>query len=233
MNIVKVGNIDVEVTRKNIKNIRLSVYSLDGRVKLSIPENMDDKAAKDFVESKLSWIIKQKKKFSLQEKPKEKEYVSGENHYFFGNEYLLNIVETTGKQHVEVRNNKYMDLYVRPGSTKEKREKIMKEWYRHNLKTIIPGYIEKWEKIMNITVKEWGVKQMKTRWGTCNIRDKRIWINLELAKKNLHCLEYIVVHEMVHLLERYHNERFKSYMNKFLPNWESIRDELNGKNFKK
>ena len=120
-----------------------------------------------------------------------------------------------------------MDLYVRPGHTKEKRERIVSQWYRDELKRLIPEYIEKWEDTIGVTVNEWGVKLMKTKWGTCNEQDKRIWINLELAKKNPRCLEYIIVHEMVHLLERHHNDRFKAYMDEFLPNWKSIRDELN------
>jgi hypothetical protein len=120
-----------------------------------------------------------------------------------------------------------MDLYVRPGHTKEKRERIVSQWYREELKHLIPEYIKKWEDTIGVTVNEWGVKLMKTKWGTCNEQDKRIWINLELAKKNPRCLEYIIVHEMVHLLERHHNDRFKAYMDEFLPNWKSIRDELN------
>ena len=120
-----------------------------------------------------------------------------------------------------------MDLYVRPGHTKEKRERIVSQWYREELKRLIPEYIEKWEDTIGVTVNEWGIKLMKTKWGTCNEQDKRIWINLELAKKNPRCLEYIIVHEMVHLLERHHNDRFKAYMDEFLPNWKSIRDELN------
>ncbi|WP_313343235.1 SprT family zinc-dependent metalloprotease [Sedimentibacter sp.] len=231
MDKITVENIDIELVKKKIKNIHLSVRPPDGRVSLSVPYRMDEKAIKLFVESKLSWIKKQRKKYSLQEQQVERAYVSGESHYYFGESYLLNVYETTGRQHAELRNNKYIDLYVRPCSTSEKREKIMTEWYRNNLKQIIPEYIEKWEKIIGVTVNEWNIKLMKTRWGTCNVRDKRIWINLELAKKNPRCLEYIVVHEMVHLLERYHNDIFKSYMNKFLPNWKIICDELNGLTF--
>lgn len=228
MNILSVGNIDVDIVRKNIKNIHLTVYPPDGRVRLAVPEKMDDEAARIFIISKIDWITKQRKKFKLQERQSESDFVSGETHYFLGSKYLLNLIETRKKQHVEIRNNKYMDLYVRPGSCKEKKEKILMEWYRENLKKIVPEYIEKWEKVMGVTVNEFGIKRMKTRWGTCNVQAKRIWINLELAEKNPRCIEYIVVHEMVHLLERHHNDIFKAYMNKFLPNWKSIKDELNG-----
>ena len=223
---ITIENIDIELIRKNIKNIHLSVHPPDGRVRLSVPKRMDDDAVRTFVISKLSWINKHKKKYSLQERQAEIEFLSGESHYFLGSRYILNIIETTGKQRVQLRDDKYIDLYVRENSTKEKREKIMLEWYRQKLKMLIPGYIEKWENIIGVRVNDWGVKLMKTRWGTCNIRDKRIWINLELAKKNVTCLEYIVVHEMVHLLERYHNDVFKGYMSEFLPNWKSIKEEL-------
>jgi predicted metal-dependent hydrolase len=227
MDKITVGNIEIDLIRKNIKNIHLSVYPPDGRVRLAVPERMNDEAVRLFAVSKLAWITKQRKKFSEQDRQTVRKFVSGESHYYFGTRYLLNVVETTGKQHIELRTNKYIDLYVRPESTVEKREKIMYDWYRQSLKKIIPAYIKKWEEIMRVTVNDWGVKLMKTKWGTCNVKDKRIWINLELAKKNPRCLEYIIVHEMVHLLERHHNEKYKAYMDKFLPNWKSIKDELN------
>ena len=227
MDKITVSNIDIDLVRKNIKNIHLSVYPPDGRVRLAVPEKMSDEAIRIFAVSKLAWIIKQKKRFGLQERQTEREFISGESHYYFGTRYLLNVIETNGKQHVQLRGNKYIDLYARPGSTTEKREKIMSDWYRQGLKKVIPDYINKWEEIMEVKVSDWGVKLMKTKWGTCNVKDKRIWINLELAKKNPRCLEYIIVHEMVHLLERHHNKKYKAYMDKFLPNWKSIKNELN------
>jgi predicted metal-dependent hydrolase len=227
MDKITVGNIEIDLIRKNIKNIHLSVYPPEGRVRLAVPERMNDEAVRLFAVSKLAWITKQRKKFSEQDRQTVREFVSGESHYYFGTRYLLNVVETTGKQHIELRSNKYIDLYVRPESTVEKREKIMSDWYRQSLKKVIPDYIKKWEEIMGVTVNDWGVKLMKTKWGTCNVKDKRIWINLELAKKNPRCLEYIIVHEMVHLLERHHNKKYKAYMDKFLPNWKSIKNELN------
>ncbi len=231
MSNIIVEDINIELIKKNIKNIHLSVHPPYGRVRLAVPYRMDDDTVKSFVISRLSWIKKQRNKYILQEQQTKVEFVPGEIHYFLGINYILNIVETTGKQHVELRNDKYIDLYVRQHSSIEKREKVMYEWYRRSLKAMIPDYIEKWEKLIGVSVDDWGVKFMKTRWGTCNVRDKRIWINLELVKKNPRCLEYIVVHEMVHLLERHHNEIFKGYMSKFLPNWKSIKDELNGLTF--
>jgi len=227
MDKITIDNIDVEVISKKIKNIHLSVHPPDGRVRLAVPEKLNAEAIKLFVISKLSWIKKQRTKYKIQERQSVREFVSGESHYFLGTRYLLNVIETSGKQRVELRNKKYIDLYVRPNSSAKKREKIMMEWYRKYLKSIIPDYIKKWEKIIGVSVDFWGVKLMKTKWGTCNPDDKRIWINLELAKKNPRCLEYIIVHEMVHLLERHHNDKFIAYMDRFLPNWRSIRSELN------
>jgi len=227
MNGIVINDIEIEVIRKNIKNVHLSVHPPNGRVRLAVPQKMEEEAIRLFAISKLSWIKKQRSKYNLQERQSVREFLSGESHYFMGTRYLLNVVETSGKQYVELKNKKYINLYVRPNSTKEKRERIMSQWYRNQLKMLIPEYIEKWEEIIGVKVEEWGVKLMKTKWGTCNVEAKRIWLNLELAKKNPRCLEFITVHEMVHLLERKHNERFKAYMDKFLPNGQNIRDELN------
>ncbi|AOY74696.1 M48 family metallopeptidase [Clostridium formicaceticum] len=227
MDKMTIGNIDIEVVTKAIKNIHLSVHPPNGRVRIAAPEKMDPDAIRLFAISKLSWIKKQITKFEHQDRQPKRDFVSGESHYFIGDRYLLNVIETTGKQRVEIRNKKYLDLYVRPGSTVEKREKIMTEWYRNYLKDVIPNYVKKWEGIMGVKVDSWGVKLMKTKWGTCNTSGRRIWINLELAKKNPRCLEYIIVHEMVHLLERHHNDRFIEYMDQFLPNWRSVKNELN------
>ena len=153
--------------------------------------------------------------------------MSGESHYFLGNRYLLNIVESSGAGKVVVRNKKKLDLYTRPNSTRAQRERIMLNWYRDYLRQAVPPLIQKWQKITGVEVAEWGIKQMKTKWGTCNIEKRRIWINLELAKKSEPCLEFIVAHEMIHLLERHHNDRFLELMNKFMPKWKLYRAELN------
>ncbi len=226
-----INDIEIEVIKKDIKNIHLSVHPPAGRVRLSVPTPMDDEAIRLFVISKLSWIKKKQEAFAGRKRQFPREYLSGESHYFMGDRYLLNVIEVNEKQRVVLKDNKYIDLYVRPNHTREKRVKILNEWYRQELKSIIPGYIEKWERIMGVKVNEFGIKLMKTRWGTCNVKDKRIWINLELAKKNSRYLEYIIVHEMAHLLERKHNDRFKAYMNKFLPNWRGIKKELNDRVF--
>ncbi|NMA83745.1 MAG: M48 family metallopeptidase [Epulopiscium sp.] len=223
-----ISDIEIEITKKNVKNINLSVHPPNGAVRISAPKKMQDETIRLFAISKLSWIRKQQKKFEGQERVAEKVYQSGEDHYFLGMKYFLNIVPIKkNPPTVEIRNKKYIDLYVKENSTKEQKEKIIKEWYRKELKLLIPPLIEKWEKEMNVQVLEFGVKQMKTRWGTCNIGAKRIWINLELAKMPLHCLEYIVVHEMVHFLERGHGPRFITLMDRFLPTWKESKTELN------
>lgn len=224
-----VSDIEIEVTKKNIKNVHLSVHPPNGQVKISAPKKMTDDDIRLFVMSKVPWIKKQQRKFKNQERIPEREYKSGESHYFGGQQYLLNVIyQNSNKSKVEIRNNKYIDLYVKEESSKEKREDIMKEWYRKQLKSIIPPLIQKWEETMNLRVNEWGVKQMKTRWGTCNINAKRIWLNLELAKKAPHCLEYIIVHEMAHLIERGHGDKFKAIMDRYYPNWKNVNAELNG-----
>ena len=224
-----INDIEIELTKKNIKNLHLSVHPPDGRVKISAPNRMDIDTIRLFAISKLAWIKRQQNKFRSQERQPEREYVSGESHYFLGQRYLLNVIYTNKrKQGVEIRNKRYIDLYVRENTPKYLRERVMIEWYRKKLKELIPPLIAKWEPIMEVKVNEFGVKSMKTRWGSCNPAAKRIWLNLELAKKSPSCIEYVVVHEMVHLLERSHNERFIAYMDKFLPNWRAIRAELNG-----
>ena len=228
MGYISVSGIEVEVIKKNIKNIHLSVHPPNGRVRLATPDDTDDDAIRLFVISKLDWIRKQQRELQDQERISARQYLSGESHYYLGERYLLNVLYTKGRQTVEIAGKKEMNLFVRENSTIEQRERVMNEWYREQLKSLIPSYIDKWEKKMDVQLGDWGVRRMRTKWGSCNIQDKRIWLNLELAKKPPHCLEYVVVHEMVHLLERNHNERFRAYMDKFLPNWRAIKAELNG-----
>jgi predicted metal-dependent hydrolase len=224
---ITVNNIRIDVVRKNIKNIHLAVYPPKGRVRIAAPLSVDDDAIRLFAVSKLSWIKRHQRNFKEQERTSPREYKDRESHYFQGRRYLLNVVEKDAPAKVILRNKTYIDLYVRPGTPIGRRQEIMNEWYRIQLKQQIPALIEKWEKKLGIVVSEWHIKRMKTKWGSCNIERKRIWINLELAKKPIRCLDYIIVHEMVHLLERHHNEKFLYYMDAFLPNWKQLRKELN------
>ncbi len=224
-----IDDIEIELIKKNIRNLHLSVLPPDGRVRISAPKDLNDESVRLFAISKLSWIKKQRAVFRKQERQSKRDFVSGESHYYLGQRYLLNVIYTNRrKQGVEVRNKTYLDLFVRNNVTKEQRQKVMREWYRSELKALIPPLIGKWEPIIGVKVESWGVRLMKTRWGSCNTSAKRIWLNLELAKKTPACIEYIVVHEMTHLLERLHNDEFIIYMDRFLPNWRSTKAELNG-----
>lgn len=225
--ILIIANVEIEIVRKEIKNMHLAVYPPHGRIRLAAPIKTDSEVMRLFAISKLGWIKKNVKTFKEQARETPRDYVSGESHYFQGRRYLLNVIEQAGRSRIEIQGTKTINLYLKSGSTKEQRSKIMKEWYRKCLKDQLPALIEKWEKIIGVKADEWGVKQMKTKWGACNIEAKRIWINLELAKKPLVCLEYIIVHELVHLLERNHNDKFVAHMNTFMPKWRLCRDELN------
>lgn len=224
---ITVNGLVVDVVRKNIKNLHLAVYPPAGRIRVAVPLHVNDEAVRLFTISRLAWIKRQQARFEGQERQSAREYISGESHYYQGRRYLLNVIYQPGTPSVHIRNNKIIDLSVRPDSDTSERERVLMNWYRHQLKEAIAPLIEKWATIIGVEVAEWGVKQMKTKWGTCNIEAQRIWLNLELIKKPSSCLEYIIVHELVHLLERHHNERFLMYMNQFMPLWQHYREELN------
>jgi hypothetical protein len=227
MHQIIVNDLEVDVVRKDIKNLHLAVYPPNGRVRVAVPLRIDDEAVRLAIISKLSWIKRQQAKFQIQERQSPREYVSGESHYFHGNRYLLDVIYQDGRPSVSIRNNTHMDLVVRPGSSTAQRERVLIAWYRRQLRGAIPPIIARWQPILGVEVFDWTIRQMKTRWGTCNIEAHRICLNLELIKKPERCLEYVVVHEMVHLLERLHNDRFKSLMDQFLPQWRFLREELN------
>jgi len=222
-----INDIIINIVFKKIKNIHLSVYPPDGMVRVSAPFRISVDTIRVFVISRLGWIRRQRRKFEEQERQPAREYISRESHYFLGNRHLLNVIENGGRQCAVLRNKEYIDLYIRKGASILQKQAVMTEWYREQLKQIVPELIEKCQKITGVTANDWQVKRMKTRWGTCNIKAKRIWLNLELAKKNINCIEYIIVHELVHLLERRHNDKFKAYMDKFMPNWKQYKEELN------
>jgi len=221
------ANVEVEVVRKDIKNMHLAVYPPNGAIKLSVPTTTDEEVLRLFAISKLGWIKKNVKNFKEQARETKRDYVSGESHYFKGKRYLLNVNHHSGYNKVEITGINKIQLWVKPTATLEEKANVIKEWYRKELKSQIPELLVKWEKIIGVQSNDWGVKQMKTKWGACNVDDKRIWLNLELAKKPQICLEYILVHELVHLHERNHNARFISLMNQFMPKWRMHRDELN------
>lgn len=223
---IVVNEIEVQVVRKDIKNLHLAVYPPDGHVRVAVPLRIDDDNVRLAVISKLAWIRKQQAHYRSQPRQSQREAVSGESHYLWGKRYRLEVVERWGKHKVEIKNNYWLRLTVSPQTSRENRELVINEWYRSEIKKRLPDLIDKWEPIIGVKVADWSVKKMKTKWGSCNIREKRIWVNLELAKKPSECLEYIVVHEMIHLLERHHNDNYLNYMDKFLPKWRLSRDLL-------
>jgi predicted metal-dependent hydrolase len=224
---IEVNGLVVNVVRKDIKNLHLAVYPPDGRIRVAAPLRVNDEAVRLAVISRLAWIKRQQIQFNAQDRESQREYISGESHYFLGARYLLNVIKRDSPGQVVIRNKKIIDLYVRPQSAASQRERLLVAWYRAYLRKTIPPLIAKWQEKIGVDVAEWGIRQMKTKWGTCNPESRTIWLNLELAKKSSRCLEFIVVHEMVHLLERLHNERFVEHMNKFLPQWRLYRAELN------
>ena len=224
---IEVGGIQVEVVRKPIKNLHLSVHPPEGRVRVSAPLRVDDEAVRLAVVSRLRWIRRHQRTFADQPRQSQREIVSGESHYFMGRRYRLRVLEHNGPNQISRNGNSELTMRVRPGTGQDKRQQFLDDWYRWHMKSLMPELISQWQPVIGVRVADWGIKKMKTRWGSCNIQDHRVWLNLELAKKPPRCLEYVLVHEMVHLLERHHNDRFKALMDRFLPQWRLYRDELN------
>ncbi len=223
---IQLGDIAIEVTQKDIKNVHLSVYPPFGQVKIAAPLRMNLDTIRIYAITKLSWIRKQQSKIIAQKREAPREYITKESHYYLGKRYLLKVIEHNSPPIVKLKQNT-IELYVRHDTNTAKRKEILDEWYRAKLKEIIPSIISRWKSKLNVEVNDFGVKKMKTKWGTCNIESHRIWLNLELAKKPIICLEYIIIHEMTHLLERNHNTRFVALMNQFMPNWKEVKEELN------
>lgn len=227
MEIITVNKIAVEVEWKDIKNIHLTVYPPDARVHISAPMSMQLDSIRLYVITKLEWINKRIEMIRNQTRQTDREYVSGENHYYKGIRYRLNVVYQQAPPAVVINGTQFIDLYVREGSTLDKRAEVMREWYRAELKETLKPLVEKWEEILQVKARHWEVKQMKTLWGSCNHKTQRIIFNLELIKKPTHCIEYIVAHEMTHLVERLHNSKFTAILDAHIPTWRLLKDELN------
>ena len=223
---VQLGNIAVDVVLKDIKNVHLSVYPPSGRVRISAPSRMSLDTIRVFAISKLDWIKQQQKKLREQERETPREYLDRESHYVWGKRYLLKVAENSSSPEVDLKRN-ILILRIRCGSSEEKKQAALEEWYREQLKAAVPPLIAKWEALLGIKVKRFFVQRMKTKWGSCSHGAGSIRLNTELAKKPAECLEYIVVHEMIHLLEPTHNSRFIVWMDQFMPKWQFQREELN------
>ncbi len=224
---IVVSGVRVEIVRKDIKNLHLGVYPPNGRVRVAAPLRFGDDAVRLAVIGRLGWIKRQQARFEAQPRQSKREMVGGESHYFLGRRYRLRVVAHNGPASVRVTNKSTIELRINPDVDEGERERALQRWYRRRLRELIPPLIDKWQVIIGVRVDAWGVKKMKTKWGSCIAGARRIWLNLELAKKPAQCLEYLIVHEMVHLLERRHSNQFITLMDKFLPQWRSYRDELN------
>ncbi len=223
---VQLGDIAVSVVRKDIRNVHLSVHPPTGRVTISAPSHLGLDTIRVFAISRLAWIRQQQRRLVGQERETPRDYINRESHYVWGRRYLLKLVEGDAPPSVELVHRE-LTLHVRPGTTVAKRQEILDAWYRDQVRAAVVPLLRKWEKLMVVTVAEVFVQRMKTKWGSCNPRRRNIRLNTDLAKKPSDCLEYIVVHEMVHLLEPTHNARFVALMDQFMPKWQSNRQLLN------
>jgi len=226
---ILISDINVHVVRKNVKNINFSVRASDGRVRVSAPTNISKLDLHAAITSKINWIRNKIQSTENRSQLKIKSYHSGETIKYLDREYTLKVMEHKSTPKVIQCDGGIIEIYVRPNTLEIAKEKLIYEWYRSELKRIVPILIDKWQPIMDVKVSHWGIKRMKTRWGTCNISNKNIWLNLELARYSEACLEYVIVHEMTHLLERNHNARFKQLLDGYLPNWRNRELELNAK----
>ncbi|HJX19069.1 MAG TPA: SprT family zinc-dependent metalloprotease [Acidiferrobacterales bacterium] len=223
---LKLGDVAVDVVFKDIKNVHLSVYPPTGRVRISAPLRMSLDTIRVFAISKLGWIRQQQKKLREQERETPREFIDRESHYVWGKRYLLSVVENERAPSVELKHSR-MILRVRGGAAQAAKEAVVAQWYREQIKALVPQLISKWEPVLGVSVKRMFVQQMKTKWGSCNPRARTIRLNTELAKKPKECLEYIVAHEMIHLLEPTHNARFMALMDQSMPRWQYFRQRLN------
>lgn len=224
---LEVDGIKIHVEKKKMKNMYLRVLPT-GIVKISAPISMPQKNIIDFAKIRMDWIIK--KRETIIKNPPEPylRYVSGEIHYLWGKEYTLKLYSKDLINDVIVDDEKdVIYLPVKTRTTRDEREKVFIEFYRKEIKKVIPSLLEKCVDIVGRSPNEWRVKNMKTRWGSCNVYDKRIWLNLQLAKKDPICLEYVIIHELTHLYEANHGPRFKNYMDNFCPNWREIKKLVN------
>jgi predicted metal-dependent hydrolase len=223
---IELGAITAEVVLKDIKNIHLSVYPPSGRVRISAPSRMSLDTIRVFTIAKLGWIKQQQQKIRGQERETRREYLDRESHYVWGKRYLLKVIEGNEAPSVTLQ-HRWLLLRVRPGTDAKKKQAIVEAWYRRQLKQAVLPLIARWEPLVGVKVERFFVQRMKTKWGSCNHVAGSIRLNTELAKKPRECLEYIIVHEMTHILEPTHNARFVALMHQFMPAWQFYRDHLN------
>ena len=223
---IQLGEISITVTRKDIKNVHLSVHPPDGRVTLVAPSATRLEVARAYAISKLGWIREQQTKLENQARESPRQFVERESHYLWGRRYLLTVAYAEAKPAVRL-DHKRITLTVRPGSDADKRAEVIHEWHKSLLHGVVPGIIEEWEPKLGVRVAGYFLQRMKTKWGSCNHQAGHIRLNTELVKKPKDLLEYVIVHEMAHLLEPTHNDRFVAVLDAHYPSWREARAELN------
>ena len=229
-NKLEINGLIVQINRKAIKHYYLRICQKHGHVVVSAPMRSSERAIKQLVQSKEVWLHKQILKFKAMPQPHQLSFKQNEVHYFLGQAYKLErLAHVKGKLPAKIilTNTGVMELYAHPDASPQYLQRVMDAWYKQEFSKLLSGLIPHWQKIIQVEAKDWRIRKMKSRWGTCNPQAKRIWLNLELIKKPLPCLEYVLVHELVHLLERGHNQRFYALMSHFLPNWQQCRKQLN------
>ncbi len=224
---INIANITIEVIKKGIKNLHIAVYPPIGRVRIAAPEKTTDEAIRLFGISKLPWIKKSKQKYLLQERENKREYVEGESLMYKGKRYVLKLVNNTPQNKIIIKNKKYIEIRIKPFESQVEIGKQYENWLREELKEIVKVKISKWEKVTKLKVKSWKIQKMKTRWGSCNKKTGNILINFELIKKSENCIDYVVLHEIIHLVEPKHNKNFVRFLDKYLPKWLQFKQELN------
>jgi len=223
---IEIGDLEIEVLRKHIKNVHLTVHPPDGRVTLSAPLRTRLEVARAYAISKLQWIRQQQARMAGQARETPRQLVTRETHYLWGRRYLMEVVPTTGAQKVTL-DHRRIRLHVRPGASLARREVVFYEWQKSVLHEFLKEAIAKWEAVMGVKASAYYVQKMKTKWGSCNHKNKTIRLNTELVKKPKDLAEYVIVQELAHLMEPTHNERFVGLLNQFYPGWQEARMELN------
>ncbi|MEI6132199.1 MAG: SprT family zinc-dependent metalloprotease [Bacillota bacterium] len=222
-----IAGMEVEVVKKKIKNMHLYVLPPDGSLRVTVPHKVREDQLRAFVESRLDWIHKHQSKLKQIAVSAPKSFATGETIRLWGNDFVLMVLENAAKKDVFIDGNTVF-LSVPAGWEFERRETLINDFYREQLGYELPAMIKEWEERLGVSVREWCVRNMKTRWGTCNIRKRRITFNLQLAKKGLDCLEYVVVHELAHLIVSNHSKEFKDVLSRHLPNWKLMKNKLKG-----
>lgn len=224
--LITIRDMDIEIVYKNIKNLHIAVYPPDGRIRVAAPASFNDDWVRLAVIHRLSWIRRERTKLESAPRQSQREMVTGESHYLWGRRYRLKVIERPGTVHFESDGDD-LRYYVPAETSATKRREHLDQWYRQQLRMVLPALLTTWEAKLNVEVPKWSIRRMKTKWGSCNRETRHIWFNVELAKKHPDCLEYVLVHEMLHYFERHHNERFIQLMDSHLPDWRSRRAQLN------